>query len=75
VLLTAAADSLRIGASDARATVVVSRFWIEPDSLHGMTFALPQCIHIKRAEGAAWLDGLVHYMLLEARTRSQGLPS
>jgi AraC-like DNA-binding protein len=72
VLLTAAADGLRMVASGAPATVVVCRFWIEPDSLHGMIFALPRCIHIKRAESAAWLEGLVRYMLLEAEDTQPG---
>jgi AraC-like DNA-binding protein len=72
VLLTAAAEGLHMAASDAPATAVVCRFWIEPASLHGMIFALPRCIHIKRAESAAWLEGLVHYMFLEAQDTQPG---
>jgi AraC-like DNA-binding protein len=72
VMLTAAAGGLRIATSGTPATVVVCRFWIEPDSLHGMTFALPRCIHIKRAQSAAWLEGLVRYMLVEAEDTQPG---
>jgi len=72
VLLTAAADNLRLVTSGSPATAVVCRFWIGPDSLQGMTFALPRCIHIKRTESAKWLDGLVRYMLLEAEDTQPG---
>ena len=72
VLLTAASEGLRMVASGAPATVVVCRFWIEPESLHGMIFALPRCIHIKSAESASWREGLVHYMFLEAQDTQPG---
>lgn len=72
MMLTAAAAGLRMVASGAPATVMVFRFWLEPDSLNGLIFALPQCIHIKRAESAEWLDGLVLYTLLEAKDTQPG---
>ncbi|WP_088343517.1 MULTISPECIES: AraC family transcriptional regulator [Rhodomicrobium] len=72
VMLTAAAGGLRVVASGAPASITVFRFWLEPDSLNGMIFALPQCIHIRRAENAEWLNGLVHYTLLEAETMRPG---
>ena len=72
VLITASGRGLRIAASGAPATVIVCRFWLAPDSLHGMIFALPYCIHIKRAESTGWLDGIMRFMLLEAEDTQPG---
>lgn len=72
VMLTAGAGGLHLAASDMPAKVIICRFWLDPDSLNGMIFALPQCIHITRVESAAWLDGLVHYTLLEAKDTQPG---
>lgn len=57
---------LRISALGGPASVVVCRFWFDAGSLRAMLFALPWLIHLTRAEAAAWLEGLVHYMMLEA---------
>lgn len=59
-------EDLRIMAVAGPASLVVCRFWFDASSLRAMLFALPWVIHISRAEAAAWLEGLVHYMLLEA---------
>jgi AraC-like DNA-binding protein len=72
VLLAAAAGDLRMAASGGPATVIVCRFRLESESLNGMIFALPQCIHITRAEDAAWCDGLVRYTLLETQDTQPG---
>jgi AraC-like DNA-binding protein len=58
-------EELRIVAVEP-ASLVVCRFWFDASSLRAMLFALPWLIHISRAEAAAWLEGLVRYMLLEA---------
>jgi AraC-like DNA-binding protein len=65
-LLPRDAEELRITAVEGGASLVVCRFWFDASSLRAMLFALPWLIHIRRAEAAAWLEGLVHYLLLEA---------
>ena len=65
-LLSRGAGDLRLVASTPLTTVVVCRFWFDPDSLRSMVFALPRCLHIRQAEGAGWLEGIVHFLLIEA---------
>lgn len=60
------AEELRISAVEGPASLIVCRFWFDASSLRAMLFALPWLIQIKREEAAAWLEGLVHYTLLEA---------
>jgi AraC-like DNA-binding protein len=64
-LLPRGAGALSLAASGPPATVVVCRFWFDPESLRSMVFALPRCIHIRRAEGAGWVEGIVHFLLIE----------
>jgi AraC-like DNA-binding protein len=66
VLLPRGAGDLQLVAAASSATVIICRFRFDPDSLRGMIFALPRCIQIRRADSAGWLEGLVHYMLIEA---------
>jgi AraC-like DNA-binding protein len=66
VMLPHGAGGLRLAASDVPATIVLCRFRFDPDSLRGMIVALPQCIHIRRVQGAGWLEGIVHFLLIEA---------
>jgi AraC-like DNA-binding protein len=66
VLLPRGAGDLRFTASDTLTTVILCRFRFDPDSLRGMIFALPQCIQIRRTESAGWLEGIVHFMMIEA---------
>ncbi len=66
VMLPRGAGGLRLAASDASLTMVLCRFRFDPDSLPGMLSSLPQCIHIRRAEGAGWLEGIVHFLMIEA---------
>ncbi|MDR3510331.1 MAG: AraC family transcriptional regulator [Caulobacteraceae bacterium] len=66
VLLPHGPGDLRLMASDGAAAVVACRFWFDPDSLRGMIFALPRYVHITRADGAGWLDGIVHFLMIEA---------
>ncbi|MCB8882979.1 AraC family transcriptional regulator [Acidisoma cellulosilytica] len=63
---------LQLAARDASASVVLCRFRFDTDSLRDMMSALPRCIHIGRAEGAGWLDGIVHFLLLEASDEQPG---
>jgi AraC-like DNA-binding protein len=66
VMLPRGAGDLQLGAWQASASVVLCRFQFDTDSLRDMMSALPRCIHIPRAEGAGWLEGIVHFLLLEA---------
>jgi AraC-like DNA-binding protein len=66
VLLPRGAGELRFKVQGASATVILCRFRFDPDSLRGMIFALPRHIHIRRADSAGWLEGVVHFLLLEA---------
>jgi hypothetical protein len=52
-------------ASASHASVIVCRFWFDPHGLRGMISALPGRIHIRRAEGAGWLDGIVPFLMVE----------
>ncbi len=45
--------------------LVICRFWFDPDSLRGMIFALPRRIHIRHADGAEWIDGMLRFMMIE----------
>ena len=56
----------RLLAFEGPATAVVGRFRFDPDSLRSMVMALPPFIHIDAAEGASWLGGLLHFMMIEA---------
>lgn len=66
VMLPHGAGGLRLAASGVPATLVLCRFRFDPDSLRGMVSALPKCIRIRRAEGADWLEGIVHFLMIEA---------
>jgi AraC-like DNA-binding protein len=63
---------LQLAAWDTPASVVLCHFRFDTDSLRDMMSALPQCIHISRTEGAGWLDGIVHFLLLEASDTQPG---
>lgn len=56
--------SLTVGAEPAE--VVVCRFWFDASSFEAMVFALPLTILIPREDAAAWSEGILHFMLLEA---------
>jgi AraC-like DNA-binding protein len=66
VMLPRGAGDLRLAASAVPVTMVLCRFRFDPDSLRGMVSALPKCIHIRQAEGAGWLEGIVHFLMIEA---------
>lgn len=66
VLLPRGLGGSRLLATQSRVDLVVCRFWFDPDSLRGMIFALPKCIHIRRGPEAGWIDGIVHFLMLEA---------
>jgi AraC-like DNA-binding protein len=66
VLLPRGPGHKRLIASHLGATVIVCRFWFDPDSLRAMIFALPQVIHIRRVEGAEWIDGIFRFLMIEA---------
>src|SRR6185436_9017357 len=47
-------------------------FWFDANSLRAMLFALPSLIHIKRTEAADWLEGIVHFMMVEVDDMQPG---
>ncbi|WP_158807780.1 AraC family transcriptional regulator [Beijerinckia sp. L45] len=65
VLLPRGPGASLLDASAGQAVVIVCRFLFDPYSLRGMISALPRCIHIRRAQGAEWLDGIVDFMMRE----------
>ncbi len=72
LLLPHDASSLRITAHDEPTTVVICRFWFDASSFQAMLFAMPWLIHIRREEAAAWAEGILHFMLLEANDTQPG---
>jgi AraC-like DNA-binding protein len=66
IMLPRGAGDLQLGAPQAPVSVLLCRFRFDTDSLRDMMSGLPSCIHILRAEGAGWLEGIVHFLLLEA---------
>lgn len=66
VMLPRGPGELELAASGAPATMVLCRFRFDTDSLRGMVSVLPDCIHIQRADGAGWLEGIVHFLMTEA---------
>ncbi|MEW6463550.1 MAG: AraC family transcriptional regulator [Pseudomonadota bacterium] len=71
-LLPHALDDLTLTAAEGPATFAICRFWFDAGSFRAMLFALPWLIHIRQAEAAAWSEGLLHFMLLEARDVQPG---
>ncbi|MET0312958.1 MAG: AraC family transcriptional regulator [Hansschlegelia sp.] len=65
VLLPHGAGALRLVAPHPDVAVIACRFWFDADSLRGMISALPQRIHIRRSEGAGWIDGIAHFLMIE----------
>ncbi|WP_341315153.1 AraC family transcriptional regulator [Paraburkholderia sp. IMGN_8] len=72
MMLRRGAGDLRLGAYSAPATIVLCRFRFDPDSLRGLVSALPRRIHIRRAESAGWLEGIVHFLMIEAGDMQPG---
>ncbi|MBZ9746706.1 AraC family transcriptional regulator [Mesorhizobium sp. CO1-1-7] len=72
VLLPRGPGALRLVASHPQVAIVACRFWFDPDSLRGMIFALPRCIHIERAQGAGWVDGMLPFLMVETSDAQPG---
>jgi AraC-like DNA-binding protein len=66
LLLQGAGDLRLVASGSPPPTVILCRFWFDLESLRGMIRALPQCIQIPRAESAGWLEGIVHFLLVES---------
>lgn len=60
------AGDLRLTADEVPTTIILCRFLFDTDSLRGLVSALPECIHIRREESAGWLEGIVHFLMIEA---------
>lgn len=65
-------SSLNIITKMGPAALVVCRFWFDASSFQAMLFAMPWLIHVRRAEAAAWSDGILHFMLIEANDTQPG---
>jgi AraC-like DNA-binding protein len=65
VLLPHGPGALRLIAANPDVSLVVCRFWFDPDSLRGMVFALPDFIHIRHSEAVGWVDGMLHFAMIE----------
>ncbi|MEI9429789.1 AraC family transcriptional regulator [Mesorhizobium sp. Cs1299R1N3] len=72
VLLPRGPGGLRLVASHPHVAIVACRFWFDPDSLRGMIFALPRYIHIGRAQGAGWIDGMLPFLMIETSDAQPG---
>lgn len=72
VLLPRGLGGSRLVASASHASVIVCRFWFDLHSLRGMISALPGRIHIRSAEGAGWLDGIVPFLMVEVTDDEPG---
>ncbi|TPL79070.1 AraC family transcriptional regulator [Mesorhizobium sp. B2-3-13] len=72
VLLPRGPGGSQLVASRAQVAIVTCRFWFDPDSLRGMIFALPQSIHIGRAQGAGWIDGMLPFLMIETSDAQPG---
>jgi AraC-like DNA-binding protein len=72
VMLPHGAGDLRLAASGGPATMVLCRFRFDIDSLRGMVSALPDRIHIRQAEGADWVDGIVRFLMIEVGDTQPG---
>ena len=72
MLLPHGPGDLQLVALSGNADVVLCRFWFDPYSLRGMISALPRRIHISRAEGTGWLDGMLPFLLIEVTDTQPG---
>ncbi|TGD99349.1 AraC family transcriptional regulator [Methylobacterium nonmethylotrophicum] len=65
VLLPRGPGASPLVSSRGPTVVIVCRFSFDPYTLRGMISGLPERIHIRHAEAAEWLDGMVHFMMRE----------
>lgn len=72
VLLPRGLGGARLVASASHASVILCRFWFDPHTLRGMVSALPGRIHIRRDEGAGWLEGIVPFLMVEVTDDEPG---
>ncbi|WP_027170628.1 AraC family transcriptional regulator [Methylobacterium sp. 10] len=72
MLLPRGPGEARLLGSSEPTTIILCRFWFDPYSLRGMISALPDHIHIRHAEGAEWLDGMVPFMMRETTDAQPG---
>lgn len=72
ILLPHSPAGMVMTAVQRAATVVICRFWFDASSFQAMLFALPRLIHIQHADAAAWSEGILHFMLLEAHDTQPG---
>ncbi|SET44868.1 AraC-type DNA-binding protein [Pseudomonas sp. NFR09] len=72
ILLPHVPTGITLTALNGPATVVICRFWFDASSFQAMLFALPRLIHIQQADAAAWAEGILHFMLLEAHDTQPG---
>jgi AraC-like DNA-binding protein len=72
VLLSRGPGGLQFEACDEPSTVVVCRFWFDPESPQDLLLALPALIHIRQAEADGWLSNIMQFLLHEAGNEEPG---
>ncbi|MEW6344134.1 MAG: AraC family transcriptional regulator [Pseudomonadota bacterium] len=72
VLFPRGLRDFRLMACNGPATVVVCRFWFDPDSLQNLLFGLPALIHLRQTETDGWLDNIMRFLLHEAGNDQPG---
>jgi AraC-like DNA-binding protein len=72
LLLPHSVETIHLVAAEAPAAAVVCRFHFDPNSLRSMVVALPSYVHVGSAEGEGWLDGVLHFMMIEANDTQPG---
>ncbi len=72
LLLPHGPGDLCLAAENVPAALIICHFWFDPDSLRCMVFALPPWIHIRRVEGAGWIEGIVQFLVAEAEDAQPG---
>jgi AraC-like DNA-binding protein len=66
LLLPHGISGVRLKSADVSTTFIDCSFWFDPDSLRGMLLALPPWIHLRKEDGAPWLEGMIGFLMVEA---------
>ena len=66
LLLPHGPGDMRLTVKESPAAYIICRFWFDRDSLRVMVHALPPSIHIGKTDGAGWLEGIIHFLMIEA---------
>lgn len=72
LLLPHSPCALTLNAGIEPAELSICRFWFDASSFEAMVFSLPLTILIRQQDAAAWSEGILHFMLLEANDVQPG---